>query len=53
MELYFCCFIAVPVCYTENCFNDTGRLCVAYMSDALRIMQIIEAEDYAFDVSMQ
>ncbi|KAM7481311.1 hypothetical protein LguiB_005894 [Lonicera macranthoides] len=23
------------------------RLCVAYMSDALRIMQIIEAEDYA------
>ncbi|KAM7481290.1 hypothetical protein LguiB_005873 [Lonicera macranthoides] len=23
--------------------------CVAYMSDALRIMQIIEAEDYAFD----
>ncbi|KAM7477818.1 hypothetical protein LguiA_026031 [Lonicera macranthoides] len=30
------------------------RLCVAYISDALRIMQIIEAEDYAdyaFDVS--
>ncbi|KAM7477831.1 hypothetical protein LguiA_026044 [Lonicera macranthoides] len=26
------------------------RLCVAYMSDALRIMQIIEAEGYAFDV---
>ncbi|KAM7481301.1 hypothetical protein LguiB_005884 [Lonicera macranthoides] len=25
------------------------RLCVAYMSDALRIMQIIEAEDYGFD----
>ncbi|KAM7477807.1 hypothetical protein LguiA_026020 [Lonicera macranthoides] len=29
--------------------NDTGRLCVACMSDALRIMQIIEAEDYAFN----
>ncbi|KAM7481283.1 hypothetical protein LguiB_005866 [Lonicera macranthoides] len=29
------------------------RLCVAYISDALRIMQIIEAEDCAFDVSMQ
>ncbi|KAM7477785.1 hypothetical protein LguiA_025998 [Lonicera macranthoides] len=41
--------LELPASEESIVFIDTGRLCVACMSDALRIMQKIEAEDYAFD----